>query len=232
MALFDADPATGQPEWEKYALVASITGLGILGFLILTGFGKNSSGSSSTTAGGSITPTAPNAPLYYPSSSSYTSIAYNTSTTNNNITNSRQSTNGVSGQQLTILEDTLKTQQDLISHLTHDLAGSSAPSPPPTPTPIPIDGPGSGAPYPKPPSPAPAPAPSPAPSPAPRPNLRTYVVQPGNTLTGIAARYGVSLQSLEQQNYQTIVNTANRYGNPVPGGPFNNIFPNETLTIP
>ena len=195
MALFDADPATGQPEWEKYALVASITGLGILGFLILTGFGKNSSGSSSTTAGGSIT-------------------------------NSRQSTEGVSGQQLTILEDTLKTQQELISHLTHDLAGSNAPSPPPTQTPIPIDGPGSGAPQPRP------PAPAPAPPPAPRPNLRTYVVQPGNTLTGIAARYGVSLQSLEQQNYQTIVNTANRYGNPVPGGPFNNIFPNETLTIP
>lgn len=234
MALFDPDPVTGQPEWERYALVASIAGLGVLGFLIFSGaFGKGSGSGTSSASGGTpgVSPSAPNAPLYYPTSDSYTSIAYNHSTTNNNVTNSTQSSVGISGQQLTILEDTLKTQQDLIGQLTHDLAGNNAPSPPiqgghP---PIgnggnPIDGSGSGAPQ------------SPSPTPAPTPHYQTVKVGTwpnwNGSLSGIAQHFGISLSSLESLNKQTIINTANQYGNPVPGGPYNNIFPGETLNIP
>ncbi len=46
-----------------------------------------------------------------------------------------------------------------------------------------------------PPAPAPAPAPTPAPVPA-----TTYVVQPGDTLTAIAGRYGLTLSSLATAN--------------------------------
>lgn len=62
------------------------------------------------------------------------------------------------------------------------------------------------------------------------PPARTYTVVRGDTLSGIAARLGTTWQNLFNQNQQTIVSTANRYGNPIPGGPQNNIFPNETLT--
>jgi LysM repeat protein len=48
----------------------------------------------------------------------------------------------------------------------------------------------------------PAPAPAPQPDPPPAPSASTYTVQPGDTMGGIAARLGVSLDSLEAANPQ------------------------------
>lgn len=50
------------------------------------------------------------------------------------------------------------------------------------------------------PAPAPAPAPSPAPAPEPAPQANTYTVQRGDTLSGIAAKYGTSWQELQRIN--------------------------------
>ncbi len=47
---------------------------------------------------------------------------------------------------------------------------------------------------------APAPAPVPVPNPAPQPAGSVYIVQPGDTLTRIALRYGVSVQALALAN--------------------------------
>ena len=66
-------------------------------------------------------------------------------------------------------------------------------------------------------NPAPAPAkPAPTkPAPAPKPQGRTYVVQPGDTLSAIAARFGVGINDI----------SGYRSGDP------NVIYPNEVLTI-
>jgi LysM repeat protein len=49
--------------------------------------------------------------------------------------------------------------------------------------------------------PAPAPAPSPAPAPAPAPSgYQTYTVVSGDTLSGIAARYGTTYQKIAADN--------------------------------
>lgn len=45
-----------------------------------------------------------------------------------------------------------------------------------------------------------SPAPSPTPSPSPSPDYITYVVQPGDTLSGIALRYGTTYQTLASLN--------------------------------
>ncbi|KRE99999.1 hypothetical protein ASG87_13510 [Frateuria sp. Soil773] len=45
-------------------------------------------------------------------------------------------------------------------------------------------------------------APAPAPAPAPKPGTHDYTVRSGDTLSGIAARYGVSLAALERANPQ------------------------------
>lgn len=57
----------------------------------------------------------------------------------------------------------------------------------------------------------------PAPTPPPAQNYITYVVQPGDTLSGIAARYGT--------NYQTLA-ALNRLTNP------NLIYPGQTIRVP
>ena len=46
----------------------------------------------------------------------------------------------------------------------------------------------------------PHPAPSPAPAPAPAPSYQTYTVVPGDTLSGIAARFGTSYQKIAADN--------------------------------
>ncbi|MCI6532175.1 MAG: GH25 family lysozyme [Bifidobacterium animalis] len=67
------------------------------------------------------------------------------------------------------------------------------------------------------PNPAPTPAkPAPTkPAPTPKPRGRTYVVQPGDTLSAIAARFGVGINAI----------SGYRSGDP------NVIYPNEVLTI-
>ena len=65
--------------------------------------------------------------------------------------------------------------------------------------------------------PAPAPAPVPAPAPAPSGGSVQHVVQPGDSLSAIGARYGVSYQAIAQ---------ANGISNP------NRIYPGQVLTIP
>ena len=50
-------------------------------------------------------------------------------------------------------------------------------------------------------NPAPAPAPSPAPAPAPAPSgYQTYTVVKGDTLSGIAAKYGTTYQKIAADN--------------------------------
>lgn len=72
---------------------------------------------------------------------------------------------------------------------------TSEPPPPPTPTAAPVT-----------PSPAPtivptpAPTPSPSPTPSPTPSPATYVVQSGDTLSGIAARFGTTVAILQELN--------------------------------
>jgi LysM repeat protein len=56
------------------------------------------------------------------------------------------------------------------------------------------------------------------PPPHPQPQQRTYVAQRGDTLSGIARRFGVSLSALEQANPQ------------IPD--FNRIFPGQVINIP
>lgn len=59
---------------------------------------------------------------------------------------------------------------------------------------------------------------SPEPPPRPRPQRRTYVVQAGDTMSGIARRFGVSLSDLAEANPQ--ISNINR------------ISPGQVITIP
>ena len=69
------------------------------------------------------------------------------------------------------------------------------------------------------PSPAPAPKPKPKPAPAPKPAPRpgTYVVKAGDTLSGIASRFGTSWQELQRLNGLANANL---------------IFPGQVLKLP
>lgn len=73
----------------------------------------------------------------------------------------------------------------------------------------------------------------------------TYTVRGGDTLGAIAgmvtnnlrasgapSSVTVSYDQIYAMNKGTIDSTANAHGNPVPGGPWNNIFPGEVLKIP
>ncbi len=70
---------------------------------------------------------------------------------------------------------------------------TASPTPSPTATPSPTPSPTAT------PSPTPSPTPVPA-TPTPRPTVRTYRVQSGDTLSSIAARFGVSVQALINAN--------------------------------
>ena len=50
------------------------------------------------------------------------------------------------------------------------------------------------------PSPSPSPTPSPEPEPAPSPTYITYVIQPGDTLSGIAQKFGTTVAALTRLN--------------------------------
>lgn len=82
------------------------------------------------------------------------------------------------------------------------------------------------------PSPSPSPAPQPAPAPQPGPTYRQYTIQHGDTLSGIASSIGTTWQNLYHINQSVIDSTAAQHGNPIPGGPWNNIFDNEVIQLP
>ena len=69
------------------------------------------------------------------------------------------------------------------------------------------------------PVPAPTPEPTPAPAPAPEPSYVTYTVQPGDSLSSIAAEYGTTWQKIYADNKAVI------------GGDPNRIYPNQVLKI-
>ncbi len=50
------------------------------------------------------------------------------------------------------------------------------------------------------PTPAPTPTPTPAPRPTPSPTVSVYTVQAGDTLSGIAERFGVTVEDLVRVN--------------------------------
>lgn len=61
---------------------------------------------------------------------------------------------------------------------------------------------------------------------------RIYVVQQGDSLGKIASRFGYpSAMSLYYQNQYQINSVSTQRGNPVAGGPWNNIFPGEELRV-
>ncbi len=73
----------------------------------------------------------------------------------------------------------------------------------------------------------------------------TYTVLGGDTLSGIAAKITaqirsagapsntlVTYQQIFGYNSSVITSTSNAHGNPIPGGPQNNIFPGERIIVP
>lgn len=94
--------------------------------------------------------------------------------------------------------------------------------PGPVPIPVPVH------------TPPPPPAPKPGPQPPPHrtPWSSTYTIKSGDTLSGIAARFHTSWQQLYSKNKNIIDALSREHGNPIPGGPWNNIFPGETIHIP
>ena len=102
---------------------------------------------------------------------------------------------------------------------------AQAPSPTPTPTPSPS------------PTPSPAPAPTPAPTPPPA-SHSYYTVAPGDTLSKIAPRVGVSTTALGQANNALLTSTAaqhgiggtSRYGNYPRAWDY--LYPGQKLVIP
>lgn len=94
----------------------------------------------------------------------------------------------------------------------------------------------------------PTPVSSPPVTPPPTKGIKwtgSYTVRGGDTLSGIASQVSnnlraqgapantvVTYQQIYNQNQSVINSTSNAHGNPIPGGPWNNIFPGEVLTIP
>lgn len=57
-------------------------------------------------------------------------------------------------------------------------------------------------------------------------------VRGGETLSAIAAEYGIGWPELYQRNKSSIDSTSHQHGDPIPGGPWNNIWPGQVLTVP
>lgn len=113
-------------------------------------------------------------------------------------------------------------------------SGSSTTPPGPVPAqkppkPVPVGGP---VPAVLPPMPPVKPPPTPKPIMPPVPAFKDYTVVAGDTLARIAERNHTTWQSLYQLNKGVIDKIASQHGNPVPGGPWNNIFPQEVIKIP
>lgn len=108
--------------------------------------------------------------------------------------------------------------------------------PPPHPVPPPVSGPPGVLPPPVhlPPPPVVRP-PQPPITPHPPPPFHppsTYTVKSGDNLSAIAARHHTTWQILYNMNKSTIDSWSAKYHHPIPGGPWNNIFPNEPLLVP
>lgn len=131
------------------------------------------------------------------------------------------------------------------------VATTTVNNPEPTPTPIAIPVPPTLPPPPPtdhipggndhPPSPPVSDTPPPPPSrpPEPMPPVRppapatmSYTIKSGDTLSGIASRYGSTWPTLYQLNKNSIDSTSAAHRNPIPGGPWNNIFPGQQIQIP
>lgn len=154
---------------------------------------------------------------YVPTSGdSYTNVNYDT-TNSNNVGADSNNTNS----------PTTNTSTTTISNTT------TPPPPPPGPTkpPIPVDQPPGHRPPPPPPPPTSTPPP-PKPAPPPGPATKTYTVVSGDTLSGIAGRFGTTWPILYNMNKGTIDSTSAAHGNPIAGGAWNNIFPGEQLQVP
>lgn len=126
----------------------------------------------------------------------------------------------------------------------------TTPQPPPTPAP-PVTG-NPGGPLPPTPSPVPPgpqrppsvppppptrqpPIPPPAPKPTvqpPQPRYTQYTIQRGDTLSAIASRFKVTWQNLYTLNKSAIDQMAASHNYPIPGGPWNNIWPGEKIQVP
>lgn len=146
---------------------------------------------------------------------SYSNINYTDSTTTNNrnvtTTNSNNSTSTVNSNNPV----------------------TTPPPPPFIPPPVlfPPRPPVNNPPPPPPPPTQPTPPPPPPPPP-PKPATKTYTVVSGDTLSGIAGRFGTTWPILYNMNKGTIDQTSAQHGNPIPGGSWNNIFPGEVLQVP
>lgn len=95
---------------------------------------------------------------------------------------------------------------------------------------------------------SPTPVMQPAVTPPPQKSMLwsgSYTVRGGDTLSGIASMVTnnlraqgapttsvVTYQQIYSNNQGVIDSTAKAHGNPIPGGPWNNIFPGETIRIP
>lgn len=138
---------------------------------------------------------------------------------------------------LSALQNISQQIQGLAASITGNTGG-----PNPSPTPSPTSGGGIQPTVIKNPPPILPPVPTPihgggaipvAANPPSTPSTISYVVEPGDTLTKIGAHFNVPWQNIFNLNRGLITDMANARGNPVPGGPQNNIFANiETLQIP
>ena len=60
----------------------------------------------------------------------------------------------------------------------------------------------------------------------------SYTIKWGDTLSAIAKRNHTTWQILYNANKGTIDSWASKHHSPIPGGPWNNIFPGETINVP
>lgn len=204
-------------KWGMLLLLGA--GVFVGGYLLFGRKNKPKTPASTTTSGpvdinGNPQPVVEYVPT---TGDSYTNVNY--STDSNNVTNSSTSNSNNS----TNTNTTTTTNPPPI------IIPPMPPTRPPLP-PIPIPHPPIPGP-PPPPPPAKPPTPIPTPQP-PRPATHSYTVVRGDTLSGIASRNNTTWQVLYNLNKGVIDSTSAAHGNPIPGGPWNNIFPGESLQLP
>lgn len=192
---------------------------------------------------------------YVPTSGDqYTNINYDTTNTSNsnNRTNTTNSTlnkptttynsgnsgnsgtiTGNSGPQSgnsgTITGSPVEIGAPIINPIPVDKPPTLPPPPPPPPPQPPIVK------QPPPPPPPPPPTPVPPVKP-PAPTYKTVTVTPwpstDSTLSGIAGQNKTTWQILYNMNKGVIDQQSAAHGNPIPGGPWNNLFPGEKINVP
>lgn len=158
---------------------------------------------------------------------SYTNVNYSVGAqTNSNNVNSPSNAPTIAPGGTDTVNTTTTTTNDTTNTTTNPVAQPVRYLGPPLPPPVPV-------PNPPRPNPPPTPPPTPAPvQPPPSPATRSYTVKSGDTLSGIAAQNGTTWPILYNMNSSTINSTSQQHGNPIPGGPWNNIFPGEVIRLP